>query len=91
MAVIHKSTIKRARQAERRARRNRAVLSAVKTAVKKVLAAVEAKDVAQAQAAFRHATSLLAKARTKGVLHRNTVSRRISRLAARVNALSTKA
>jgi small subunit ribosomal protein S20 len=91
MPVVHKSTIKRARQAERRARRNRAVLSAVKSVVKKVLAAVESKNAAAAQAALREATAALHKARSKGVLHRNAASRRIARLAARVNALSAKA
>ena len=91
MPVVHKSTIKRARQAVRRAQRNRAVLSSVKGIMKKVLAAVESKNAAAAKTALREATAALNKARSKGVLRRNTVSRRVSRLAARVNALSTKA
>lgn len=90
MPVVHKSTIKRARQAKRRAQRNRAVLHSVKTVVKKVLAAVESKNVDAAKAALREATSALSKARSKGVLHRNTAARKIARLAARVNALSAK-
>lgn len=88
MPVVHKSTIKRARQAERRHQRNRAALSSVKNVIKKVQTALEAKNAAAAKTAFREAASALSKARSKGVLKRNTVSRRISRLAARVNALS---
>lgn len=88
MAVVHKSTIKRARQAEKRRLRNRAVLTSVKTHIKKVLAAVEQKNVEQAQALLRQATSAIAKAAAKGVLKKNTASRRISRLATRVNALT---
>lgn len=90
MPVIHKSTIKRARQSERRAQRNRSVLSSVKNIMKKVLAAVESKNADVAKTALREATAALSKARSKGILRRNTVSRRISRLAARVNSLSAK-
>lgn len=90
MPVIHKSTIKRARQSERRGQRNRSVLSSVKNVMKKVLAAVESKNAAVAKTALREATAALSKARSKGILRRNTVSRRISRLAARVNSLSAK-
>ena len=88
MAVVHKSTIRRARQAERRRQRNRATLSAVKSLVKKVLIAVEEKKVDEAKASLRDATSALSKAVTKGVLKRNTASRRVARLAARVNSLT---
>jgi small subunit ribosomal protein S20 len=88
MAVVHKSTIRRARQAERRRQRNRATLSAVKSLVKKVLIAVDEKKVDEAKAALREATSALHKAVTKGVLKRNTASRRVARLAARVNSLT---
>ncbi len=89
MPVVHKSTIKRARQAQRRHQRNRARLSAVKSTVKKVLTALEQKDPRAAQASLREATAALHKAVTKGVLKRNTASRRISRLAAKVNALAS--
>ncbi len=89
MAVVHKSTIRRARQAERRRQRNRATLSAVKSLVKKVLIAVEEKKVDEAKASLREATSALSKAVTKGVLKRNTASRRVARLAVKVNALTS--
>lgn len=89
MPAVHKSTIKRARQAEVRNQRNRARLSLVKGAVKKVLAAIEEKNQDTAAASLREATAALHKAVTKGVLKPNTASRRISRLTARVNALAT--
>lgn len=88
MAVRHKSTIKRARQALKRHERNKAVLSSVRGMVKKVLTAVEEKKAAEAKALLREASSTLGKAVSKGVMKRNTASRRISRLALKVNALA---
>lgn len=88
MPVIHKSTIKRARQAIKRTQRNRVVLSTVKGVVKKVLAAVEEKNHEEATVLLREATAALSKAASKGVLKRNTASRRISRLAVRVNSVT---
>ncbi len=88
MPVIHKSTIRRARQSEKRQERNRATLSAVKGLVKKVQTAVAEKRVQEAKASLRDATSALSKAVTKGVLKRNTASRRISRLTLHVNSLA---
>ena len=87
MPVVHKSTIKRARQAEKRHLRNRAVLTSVKSAMKKVMTAVDEKNADEAKTLLREATSALHKAVTKGVLKRNTASRRISRLASTANAL----
>jgi small subunit ribosomal protein S20 len=87
MPIVHKSTIKRARQADKRHQLNRAALSSVKSVIKKVTTAVSEKKTAEAKASLREATSALHKAVTRGVLKRNTASRRISRLAARVNAL----
>jgi small subunit ribosomal protein S20 len=89
MPVVHKSTIKRARQAEKRQQRNRQILSAVKTSVKKVLTAVDQKTP-DAHALLREATSALHKAAAKGVIKRNTASRRVSRLAAKINALASR-
>ncbi|MEX5217621.1 MAG: 30S ribosomal protein S20 [Nitrospiraceae bacterium] len=88
MPVIHKSTIRRARQSERRRQRNRATLSAVKSVVKKVHEALGAKKAEDAKTSLREATAALAKAVTKGVLKPNTASRRISRLTRRVNAIT---
>lgn len=88
MPQSHKSTIRRARQAERRHERNRATVNMVKTLIKKVQSAASEKNADEARAGFREATSAIGKAVSKGILHRNTASRRISRLAIRVNALS---
>lgn len=88
MAVRHQSAIKAARQAEKRRDRNRAALNMVKSQIKRVLTAVEAKKPDEAKAALRDATSTLAKAVTKGLMKRNTASRRISRLAHHVNSLA---
>jgi small subunit ribosomal protein S20 len=88
MPVIHKSTIKRARQAAKRHLRNRAVLSGVRGVLKKVVNAVEENNADAAKASLREATAALDKAVTKGVLKRNTASRRVARLAKKVNALT---
>jgi small subunit ribosomal protein S20 len=88
MPRVHKSTIRRARQADRRHERNRATLNTVKTLIKKVQSAVAGKKTDEAKTSLLEATSVIGKAVSKGVLHRNTASRRISRLALRVNALS---
>jgi small subunit ribosomal protein S20 len=88
MPQTHKSTIRRARQAERRHERNRATINTVKTLIKKVQSAVTGKKADEAKTSLLEATSAIGKAVSKGILHRNTASRRISRLALRVNALS---
>ncbi len=88
MPQIHKSTIRRARQAERRHERNRANANAVKTLIKKVHSAVAGKKTDEAKSSLLEATSAIGKAVSKGILHRNTASRRISRLALHVNSLS---
>ena len=83
MAKI-KSAKKRILTSEKRAAKNRAVKSGVKTAVKKVRVAIEANDAAAAAAAFENAKSVIDKAASKGVLHKNTAARKVSRLAAAV-------
>lgn len=88
MPVIHKSTIRRARQAERRHDRNRATMNAVKTVVKKVQSALAEKKLDDAKISLREAVAAIGKAVSKGALKRNTASRRVSRLTLRVNALS---
>ena len=88
MPIVHTSTIKRARQAEKRHQRNRAVLSTVKSVMKKVTTALDEKKPQEAKASLREAASALNKAVSKGILKPNTASRRVSRLAVRVNALA---
>jgi small subunit ribosomal protein S20 len=83
----HKSAEKRLRETEKRTVVNRARLSRVRTFVKKVEAAIATGDRASAQSALQLAQPELHRATTKGVMHRNTVARKLSRLAARINAL----
>ena len=66
---------------------NKAVKSSVKTAIKKVNKAVEAGDKAAATAALIAAEATIDKACTKGVLHKNNASRKVSRLASSINKI----
>ncbi len=75
------SAEKRNRQAQKRRARNVQVRTGVKSAVKKVRDAIEKGDAAGAKQALHAAERALDKARSKGVVHRNAASRRISRLA----------
>jgi small subunit ribosomal protein S20 len=87
----HRSAIKRHRQNLKRAEQNRTVHSTLRTAIKKVKQAVEAKDTALAQTSLRTAMSLLHKAGQKGMIHRGNASRHIGRLSSLVSSLSKKA
>jgi small subunit ribosomal protein S20 len=82
-----KSSKKRARQTERRTAVNRARVSSIRTVVKKVEAAIASGDKAAARAAFVAAQPELHSGATKGVLHKNMVARKLSRLSARIKAL----
>lgn len=82
-----KSAKKRIQVALVRTERNKAIRSKVKTAIKKVNAAVTAGDKALAQTSLKSAVVELTKAASKGVFHRNTTSRKISRLAKSVNSI----
>ena len=84
-----KSSKKRIVIGERNRLRNQAIKSRVKTFVKKVLVAVDANNVDEAQTALSVAYKELDKAVTKGILKKNTVSRKKSRLAAKVNSLAS--
>ena len=88
--ATHLSAIKRARQNEKRRLRNLQVRSTVKSFVKKVRAAIEKKDAEGAQKALAKTIPLIQKARSKGVFHKNTSARKISRLTREVNALSAE-
>ena len=82
------SARKRIRQIERRTERNKAPMSRMRTFIKKVEAAVASGNKDAATAALREAQPELQRAAGKGVVHKNTVSRKISRLSARVKALA---
>ncbi len=85
------SAMKRARQAEKRNLRNTAVRSAVKTIIKKVESAISSGNKEDAGKTLIDVIRTLDKAASKGVIHRNTASRKISRLTRKVNALSPQA
>lgn len=82
-----KSSKKRIVLGERNRLRNQAIKSRVKTFVKKVLVAVEAKNVEEAKSTLSLAFKELDKSVTKGVLKKNTASRYKSRLSLKVKAL----
>lgn len=86
--ATHKSAIKRCKQNEKHRERNTAIKSRVKTAIKSALAAVETKDKEASKAALAESVPLLAKAAAKGVFHKKTMSRKISRLTRKTNALA---
>lgn len=83
----HPSAEKRNRQRIKRTDRNRALTSSVRTLVKRVRTALQAKDKDAANVALKAATVALDKAATKGVFHPKAVSRTISRLSAQVHRL----
>ncbi|MFQ9984806.1 MAG: 30S ribosomal protein S20 [Lachnospiraceae bacterium] len=80
-----KSAKKRILVNQTKAARNKAIKSRVKTSIKKVEAAVAAKDSAAAKAALLSTISEIDKAASKGVYHKNTASRKVSRLSKAVN------
>jgi small subunit ribosomal protein S20 len=89
--ATHKSAEKRIRQTAKRTAINRSRKSRVRTFVKNVEAAIAAGDQETARSALKLAQPELHRAITKGVLHKNTVARKLSRLALRINALRTAA
>jgi small subunit ribosomal protein S20 len=78
---------KRARQNERRLDINKARRSRIRTFIRKVEEAIALGDKTAAQDALRAAQPELMRGVSKGVFHKNTASRKVSRLAARVKAL----
>ena len=84
----HKSAKKRIRQTAKRTQVNRARMSRIRTYLRKVEDAISGGDAAEAREALRQAQPELMRGAKKGVLHKNTVSRKISRLATRINTMS---
>ncbi len=83
-----RSAIKRVRSNERKRLRNRIVMSRTRTAVTAAHAAITDGDADAAREAARTAQKQLDKAAEKGVMHRNAVARRKSRLMKKLNALA---
>ena len=83
-----KSAKKRILVNRTKAERNKSIRSGVKTAMKKVLAAVEAGDKAAAANELKAATKTIEMAATKGIYHKNNAARKVSRLSKAVNQMA---
>ncbi|MDR2872581.1 MAG: 30S ribosomal protein S20 [Xanthomonadaceae bacterium] len=86
-----KSAKKRAKQTVVRNARNSAQRSQLRTAVKKVIKALDANNVVDAEAAFAVAQPLLDRFSARGLIHKNKAARHKSRLSARIKALKSAA
>lgn len=82
--ATHKSAAKRARQALVARTRNRANMSTMKTAIKKLRSAIEKRELTNIDALFSETQSIIAKTRRKGCIHTNNMARNIARLAAAI-------
>ena len=90
MANRHPSAVKRNRQNKKRNQRNTMLRSALRTTIRRVTSAIVRNDVPTAQAELPLAVRALGKASTKGIIHKNQASRRISRLTRKVAALASQ-
>jgi len=84
----HKSAQKRIRSNARRAEVNTARVGRIRTFLKRVETAISSGNKDAAQAEFKLAQPELQRGTTRGVIHRNTVSRKLSRLTARIKAMA---
>jgi len=85
--VRHKSTEKRARQNKKRYLYNRAIKSSMKTRIKNLLTTLETKNKESVYPELKKVISSINRAASKGVIHKKTASRKISRLTKMVNKL----
>ena len=83
-----KSAKKRIKVTEVKTLKNRMIKSALKTAIKKFEAAVEAKNNEEAKALYTSVVKSLDMAASKGVVHKNMAARKKSRLVAKLNAMA---
>ncbi|MCB1532859.1 MAG: 30S ribosomal protein S20 [Alphaproteobacteria bacterium] len=83
----HASAKKRVRRNESRTLVNKSRVSRIRTFIKKIEQAIEAGDKKQAEAAFKSAQPEIQRGVSKGVLHKNTAARKLSRLSTRIKAL----
>ena len=84
------SAKKRARQAEKHRQHNASLKSMVRTYVKKVYSAIEAKDITLAETCFKAAQPIIDRMTSKGLLHKNKAARHKSRLTAHIKQLAEK-
>ncbi|WP_257266048.1 30S ribosomal protein S20 [Endozoicomonas sp. ONNA2] len=83
------SARKRARQAENRRQHNASLRSMVRTSIKKVIKAIDTKDLEAAKVAFTAAVPVIDRMADKGIIHKNKAARHKSRLNAQIKALAT--
>lgn len=86
----HKSALKRIKQNKKKYLRNKHIRSTLRTFIKRVREAVEAKNADQARQALLAAIPVIDKAASKGVIHASNASRNVSRLTKLVNTLDRK-
>lgn len=87
----HKSAKKRIRRNERRAEINGSRMSRIRTFLKKVEGALSSGDASAAEDAFKTVTPEIYRGVSKGLIHKNTAARKMSRLSARIKALKSAA
>lgn len=85
----HASALKRVKQSRKRRLRNKSYKSTISTSVKKIFSSIEEKNVDDAKASYKQAIARLDSAVNKGIFHRKTASRKISRLTKKVSELSS--
>ncbi|MBI3393809.1 MAG: 30S ribosomal protein S20 [Nitrospirae bacterium] len=85
----HKSTEKRDRQSQKKRLSNRSVKSKIRTLTKHVIEALEKGDTETARKALAGAVPAIDKAGGKGIFHKKTASRKVSRLVRKVTAVKT--
>jgi small subunit ribosomal protein S20 len=83
-----KSAKKRARQAIKRNTRNSSARSMLRTAIKKVVNAITAKDKPAAEAAYKFAEPIMDRYSSRGLIHKNKASRHKSRLSGHIKAMA---
>ncbi len=82
------SAKKRARQSEKARQRNASARSMVRSAIKRVVKAIEAKDKSAAEAALTAAVPVMDRYAARGLIHKNKAARHKSRLTAHIRALA---
>lgn len=82
-----RSAIKRAIQSEKRRLRNLHIKSTMKTTIKKVISGIERGDKEEIARLFREAVSYIDRSASKGVIHKNQASRKVSRLSKKVHGI----
>ena len=81
-----KSALKRIKVAKFKTRRNKMIISSLRTAIRRYEDAIKAGDLAIAKTNYQKVTSLIDKAVAKGTIHKNTAARKKSRLSKRLKA-----